>query len=965
MTAQPPARRLRRSLALALRLRALGAMLAGLLLATSAAAQVATVNISVQDDQGLPQTFVDVRLEGADGNPNNYTDYTDDTGAFTFVGVPPGKYEASAFADGFVSDKYAVDIGPGAKQDIRIVLRRAEAQTEIVIVNANIAELVDPRVTDTSTKLTGEFINKIPLLNRNIQDIVAMIPGVIRVGASDSTEISIGGGTSSQIAYRVDGLSANDAFGGGLAFQLPTAAIQSFKLITNGASARYGEQSTGVAEIVTKSGGNENDFSYELQFRDSRFGAQGIDDVDAASKRVDDLFNARGSILEADLRAGLRLLGIDPISTTDDDNNPIPRKRVRQTVSAGGPIKRDVAFFHSTLEVVQDDYGSAFVDGMGQTDNVLWTAKVNWKLWEKNQASSRLEFTANLDQRVDDGFAAVAATESTDTLGSSLAWTLGATNTHVFANMGVLESKISFMHQATKRRPADVRKGIGPQYEIRLPPGGQFSYFTGQAGTNFDQTVDTIRAETTYSKAVGSRDQHTLEFGINADHTSFEVYRDLGADVIDFRILNDTNVFGTPGPLAGREIAYGPAIRREDSSAFVSAFVQDSWGVTDNLTLTMGLRADYQSFVGKVFLAPRVGFSLDPVGDRKTRFFGNWGIYYDRLFLDFLEFTERPDRTFSDIFFTTAFDGTQRRFSQTSIEDIYHDSLTRISDSVNSSSIAFRRATFRDRYVGADELTAPTTQAWALGISRELPGKVRVEVTYSSNSRTHQVRADVITRRNAINNDPVFRDIVYGTTGVGAFRQWSAEVGRPFGANSTMNLSYVQSRNIGPVGAPEDPIDPSDVFFLDGILGNDRTHVAKLQGTTKLGKGKKAWDASADFTWQSGLPVTASLLRDNGVRLEPIGRNSLRLPSTRMLNFGISKNFTLNTKEGGGFMPTVGFRAQFFNLLNHMNVVSAQALFESPGGISNPQSFPPLRPTILPLDVDVSRSLEVGFSVSF
>ena len=45
---------------------------------------------------------------------------------------------------------------------------------------------------------------------------------------------------------------------------ISTGAIQDFKLITGGFQAEYGEQSTGIAEIITKSGTNEVTFSYAI-----------------------------------------------------------------------------------------------------------------------------------------------------------------------------------------------------------------------------------------------------------------------------------------------------------------------------------------------------------------------------------------------------------------------------------------------------------------------------------------------------------------------------------------------------------------------------------------------------------------------------------------------------------------------------------------------------------------------------
>jgi hypothetical protein len=68
-----------------------------------------------------------------------------------------------------------------------------------------------------------------------------------------------------------------------------------------------------------------------------------------------------------------------------------------------------------------------------------------------------------------------------------------------------------------------------------------------------------------------------------------------------------------------------------------AVYIQDSWQITDNLTLNIGFRDEtFENFnvEGTSFiksenqLAPRLGFSWDPTGDGKNRIYGSWGEYY-------------------------------------------------------------------------------------------------------------------------------------------------------------------------------------------------------------------------------------------------------------------------------------------------------------------------------------------------
>jgi hypothetical protein len=954
--------------AMALRIATMLGVALALAHAPSAAAQVGgTVIVKVTDEQGNPSEFVDVELKAMD-NPYSRTELTEEkTGEYRFVGVPVGTYRAQAFLEGFTSDIQEFGVGPGSSRNIVLVVKKVsiEAIVDVQVYNSDL-DVLDVRETTTSTTLTDKFISKVPLQNRAVEDIVALFPGVTRVGSSDSKELSIGGGNGGQIAYRVDGANANNQVDGGLAFQLPSTAIKSFKLITSGASAKYGEQSTGVAEIVTKSGENEADFAYELNFRDSDYGAFKVGELPQVQRDVDAILRANGTLLETEVRDGFRRLGVDPISTLSDDPNPPRRRRIEQTVSAGGPIVRDKAFFHVTLLSRADDFGSAFNEGVDQNDEIVETSKLNWKVWESGSRSNNLELTTNADISDNSGFPDLLASRSTNLLQTSGAWNAAVHDLHLFENKGLLDTRVQLIHEYQTSRPEDVRTGAGTQYTIPLPPAGFASYTVGAGGFNFDQSVTSLRLEGSYSRAVGKGERHNVDFGTTLEQTWFNSFTEAGDDVSDLRIVNDSGAFGGVGALVGRAATYGPPLRTDDKAWFTSLYALDTWQVTDNLTIDLGLRAEYQSFVGKAFLAPRFGFSLDPIGDKQTRFFGNWGIYYDRVFLNAIQWAQNPDQFNSDITFTSGFAQGLRRFSQTPIDEIYREALSTPEDSTQQDSVAFLTPTIHDRFVLADSLTAPTNRDWTLGISRQIPGNIRVEVSYRANKREHQAQTDAITRSLPTGGSGrTVRDRIYETTGSGAYRGWTAQIFKPFAKNWSAQLSYVQSKNLGPIQRLPNPIDPNDTGFSQGLLPNDRTHVVKLQANTIIGPGKLKINCGTDFTWQTGLPYSIRFITRDGRTFYPLGFNTQRLPCTRQLNFNLSHDFSFKTKEGGGALPTMQVRFNAFNLLDALNVTAGIGKFKTPPGSNDPNSFEPLRPDLVVTGVDVGRSVELGFSVNF
>ena len=923
------------------------------LAASSPRAQQGKVSGRVVDEATAPFGFADVFLVG-EGNAYSKTAMSNEDGSFSFFPVPPGRYRLHAFATGLVSDTLTgIVVSPGSVGAYTVQLRQAGAAIDTVHVHGD--RMVDPTIIDLQIVLDGDFIDELPLLTRDIEGILAMLPGVTHRGPSESSDVSIGGGTGGQIEYIVDDMTINDSMDGGKGHDIPTAAIEQLKLTITGSSAQHVQRATGVVEVATKRGKDVFEVRYATSFRDTRVGAQRIGGLPSVQAFVDELLRGEGTILEGEMKRGFELLGVEATSTRADDNDPPPRHRTRHTLSAGGPIVPKKLYFHSTIETLADDYGSAFARGLQQTDQILFLGKLNWDASEANKA----EATLSLDVADHDGFVALRGGESLATFASEGSWTLTLKDDHVFGPRALLESRLSLGHDSERTRPADERTGVGPRFSIPLPPGGPTSYVLGSPGVTFDQTADEVRLQEKYTRTFDLADtSHVLEVGGHWSSLSFESYTERGPDVTDFRIIEDSFTSAqSPPDLMGRVVDHGPPVRTGDSTWSASAFVQDKWLVTRNFTLDAGIGATYQEFVGDVFFAPRVGFALDPIGDRNTVFRGNWGIYYDSFFANALQHVRSADRFYSDIHFADAF--TRRKFSETPITRVYKEALVTGYDPTDGDALAYMRSLVHDRFRLGENLSAPTNKQWSFDLQRALPARMSLRVSYTENKRTHQLREDVRTVALPVRqNQFEVRDRILNTSGEGRFHAWSVALQKSFAESWAVNFSYTQSRNSGPIPPPADAVDPGDVLSENGILGNDRTHVVKVQGHGRLPGGIVL---SGDFAWSTGEPLSAEILTSTGATLRPLGRNTLRYPSFRALNVRLARSF--KPRKG-----PLDIRAELtiFNVLDQLNVHGGFGRFELPEGYSrNPESFPPLRPSIVPTAIDLGRCAELGLTLTF
>ena len=180
------------------------------------------------------------------------------SGEFSFLDLPPGKYNILASQTGF--DKVKIDnvsIEVGKVTTLKVTLRVA-SQSQTVEVAAE-AVTIDSETSTINQVIPSKAVQDVPLNGRDFTQLVKLAPGVNGAG-------SINGTRTSQNNWQIDGADNNDNWHNAAAVNqggvsgvagtlLPIDAIDQFSVQTN-ANAEAGRNGGGSINMVIKSGTN-------------------------------------------------------------------------------------------------------------------------------------------------------------------------------------------------------------------------------------------------------------------------------------------------------------------------------------------------------------------------------------------------------------------------------------------------------------------------------------------------------------------------------------------------------------------------------------------------------------------------------------------------------------------------------------------------------------------------------------
>jgi len=176
---------------------------------------------------------------------------TTSDGTFRFTNVPFNPYHLMVTAEGFAIFSQDVEVRSTVPARADISLKVGTAVTSVT-VESNGGDLVekDPTFhTDVDTSLT----DRLPLESQSssVSSLVTLVsPGVV----ADSNGLFHGLGDHAENSFSVDGQPITDQQSKVFSNQIPLDSIQSLEAVSGGPPAEYGDKTSLVIKVTTRSG---------------------------------------------------------------------------------------------------------------------------------------------------------------------------------------------------------------------------------------------------------------------------------------------------------------------------------------------------------------------------------------------------------------------------------------------------------------------------------------------------------------------------------------------------------------------------------------------------------------------------------------------------------------------------------------------------------------------------------------
>jgi len=903
-----------------------------------AAAQAQTVRGVIGgriiDPKAAPVPKASVSITNGETNLSRST-VTDERGEFTVPMLDPGPYLLTAEASGL--PKYSQRLILEVDQEIRVDIRLAASPADSVQVTGS------PSLLRTETSAMGGVIDNrqivgLPLDGRNFYELSLLLPGVVPAaqGSAGSVRgafaVNVNGAREDSNNFLLDGAYNGDPKLNGVGVTPPVDAIREFEVATSTYDTSFGRNAGGQISAVLRSGGNQvHGTAYEFfrngaldgknffapsdqpapKYQRNQFGATlGGPLVKNRTFFFADFEGTRlaaGQTLVTDVPTAAERIGNfsqSPFVAVDPSTGyPIPGNQLPSYYL--DPIGAKIAALFPLPN--RNVPGANYVSSPSETDNQNhFDLRVDHAIAHRDDLFSRYSF---VDDRLFTPFAGSSGDSEIPGYGllvPSRAQNASLGETHIFTPALLNELRVAFNRVSN----GDYQQGQGTSinHQLGLPElssnprdwGLSLISVSGFSPIGDEDTSPEHGTTNTYQiadNATWTRGRHLVKFGFDIRILQENAYRDVESrGFISFQGVYTGNpleelLLGLPTDSGGATMN-NPEHLRSHSYDF---FVNDTWRVRPNLTLTLGLRYEYNSpasdaanranvynpatgslvpvgqngFPAGAYssdytnFAPTVGLAWSPEKHRGTVFRAAYGIHFDQSSL-------APGE---GLYFSAPYFNLNVYYP---IQGLFTPSLdnpfpNNFPYPYPASATAFQR-----------NLATPYIQQWNFGIQQQLGASRVLEVAYVGSKGTHLIdsrdinQAQPSTNPNNLRPNPDFADVdIIESAANSIYHSLQARLEQRLWKGLSLLSSYTYSKSIddasGFFSTTGDPNFPQNSYDLSAERGRSDFDIRQRFTLSyaydiPIARGHRwigGWQSFGVLTFQTGQPFTVALLPDD------------------------------------------------------------------------------------------------------
>ena len=877
--------------------------LVGILVLTAAYAiaqtSQGTIAGVVTDPTGAAVVGATVTAKNILGSDNRIV-MTGPYGAYRVDAVTPSTYMVSISKQGF-STKEIKDIVVPASVVTSVNTQLALGDVSLHVTVTAQGQAIQTESGELSHTITSQEVIELPIVTGNPIDLVLTEPGVVTISSRDinaageGESFSVNGLRARSNNFLIDGFDNNDYGITGQALQPSNLeAIKEVNIQTNAYAPEFGRGGSSVTNVIYKNGTSQWHGAGWERYSGAALSAIAVELKNQGLTSVPNFVNnefgfAIGGPI---IKNKLFIFGSSQWDHLNEDEEggqfTIPTAAgvsALQSLGANANVKillNSLGGLTAPVEAGTINIGNRAGCGspclipVGQVIRIPkaldrtyeWITRADYTVSEKDTFSAR--FIGSHNSLSPDLFANPDALPTQDTFQGGPTHNLGVYWTHIFSPTQVNEfrftaQQISFSFSplpSTASSPLEADPNITITDLVGTTFGGLNPTFPQGRNHNVYQYQDA------FSWTVGN---HSLKMGVdlvNLAETDTLPFNSIGTATFEGGgdcsaiglttctalanfIDNYTGPAGTAGKSFGSPFFSYP-------QTLQSYYVQDAWKLRPNLTLTYGLRYEFQGTPLNVLpyptvmpgalasllpetqrvtqqpdknnFGPRAGFAYTPrfwqrlLGQDKTVVRGGFGTFYDILFANIGDNNaESVPNTLGGLL--TAAPGATGRGTAGALQLV--NSVTATINPLSAVTTA------------VSNLVNPLIYQWSFDIERSLPGKFLATIAYvGTRGERLFLNEELNPGVNDVRLDPNRGSILARTNdGNSTYNGLDLSVDRSLGRGFVLRGAYTWSKALD---------NGSDVFTTSG----DTTRPQNLLNSS-LEKGPSAFDRRqrAVFTW--------------------------------------------------------------------------------------------------------------------